>query len=149
MTSVESRPSVSIVMTAYNSAATIKAAIDAALGQNYPTFEIVVLDDGSTDETEPICRSFTDPRLRYLKRQRIGRPKALNEAILSAQGDYIAINDADDLSHPFRLQHSMTVMNAHPEVAIMGTNYWKTSQCLFSIHKIGILQKTKPYLSQP
>jgi len=115
-------------MTVYNSAATIKSALASALAQNYSKFEMVVLDDGSTDETETICRGFSDPRLRYVKRNRLGRSKALNEAISLAQGEYIAIHDADDLSHPLRLGYSISVMTSFPEIDIMGTNHWETTQ---------------------
>jgi glycosyltransferase involved in cell wall biosynthesis len=116
-------PMVSIVITAYNAERFIGACIRAALAQTYSRFEVVVVNDGSQDGTDRICRSFRDTRLRYISKGRLGRPRALNEGIHLAMGDYIAINDADDLSLPHRLQYAIDFFRDHPEVAIIGTGY--------------------------
>jgi len=86
-----------------------------------------VVDDGSSDRTEEMCRAITDPRFRYVYEGRLGRPRALNVGIDRAQGDFIAINDADDLSLPHRLEYSMTFLRAHPEVAFLGTGFAETA----------------------
>ncbi len=119
-------PMVSIVITAYNAERFIGACIRAALAQTYQNFEVLVVDDGSTDGTAQICHSVSDPRIRYLTRGRLGRPKALNAGIVEAKGEYIAINDADDLSLPHRLQYSMDFMREHPEMAYLGTGFAET-----------------------
>jgi glycosyltransferase involved in cell wall biosynthesis len=119
-------PMVSIVITAYNAERFIGACIRAALAQTYSRFEVVVVNDGSHDDTDRICRSFHDDRLRYTNKGRLGRPRALNEGISLATGDYIAINDADDLSLPHRLQYAMDFYTKYPEVAIIGTGYHET-----------------------
>jgi glycosyltransferase involved in cell wall biosynthesis len=119
-------PMVSIVITAYNAERFIGACINAALEQTYPNFEVLVVDDGSTDGTARICRSVTNPRFRYVTWGRLGRPKALNAGIAEAKGEYIAINDADDLSLPHRLHYSIHFMREHPEMAYLGTGFAET-----------------------
>jgi glycosyltransferase involved in cell wall biosynthesis len=119
-------PVASIVITAYNAERFIAASVQAALAQSYQDIEVVVLDDGSSDSTERICRSVQDPRFRYIRRSRIGRCRALNEAISAARGQYIAINDADDLSFPHRLQYSMEFARAHSDLAYLGTGFAAT-----------------------
>jgi glycosyltransferase involved in cell wall biosynthesis len=129
-TSLPGKPLVSIVITAYNAERYIGACIKAALAQTYPNFEVVIVDDGSTDGTAQICRSITDPRVRYLTWGRLGRPKALNAGIAEAKGAYIAINDADDLSLPYRLGYAMEFFMKHPDVAIIGTGFHETREFL-------------------
>ena len=120
------KPMVSLVITAYNAERFIGACIKAALAQTYPNFEVLVVDDGSTDGTAQICRSIADPRFHYVTWGRLGRPKALNAGIAEAKGEYIAINDADDLSLPHRLQYSMHFIQEHPEMAYLGTGFAET-----------------------
>lgn len=119
---------VSIVITTYNEERHIGASVSSALAQDYSNFEVVVVDDGSTDSTESVCRGISDPRLRYLKRDRMGRSAALNEAILHATGDFIAINDADDLSFPFRLSYVMGSFITGSSLLLIGTNCASTDK---------------------
>jgi glycosyltransferase involved in cell wall biosynthesis len=127
-TSLASRvmPMVSIVVTAYNAEQFIGACINAALAQTYPNFEVLVVDDGSTDGTAQICSSVADPRLRYVTWGRLGRAKALNAGIAAAKGEYIAIDDADDLCLPHRLAYSMEFLRGHPEAAYLCTRFDET-----------------------
>jgi len=126
-------PSVSVVITAYNAERFIGACVRAALTQNYANFEVLVVDDGSTDGTAQICKSTADPRLRYLSWGRLGRPRALNAAVAAARGDYIAINDADDLSFPHRLAYTIDFLCTHPGVAFVGTRFAATDVFLDSV----------------
>lgn len=121
------------MITAYNAERYIGACVRAALAQTYPDFEVVVVDDGSTDGTERLCRSIEDARVRYVNRGRIGRQRALNTGIALADADYIAINDADDLSLPHRLQYSMELFRNHEGTALAGTGYAVTDEFRESI----------------
>jgi len=89
-----------------------------------------VVDDGSVDSTDSVCKGISDRRLRYLKRNRIGRSAALNEAISQATGEFIAINDADDLSFPFRISYVMGSFAVLPSLLLVGTNCASTNQFL-------------------
>ena len=88
-------PKVTVVMTAYNARSTIAAAVESVLQQSFTDLELLVLDDGSSDETVAALAAITDPRLRVEIRAHRGRPAALNEALTLAIGEYIALNDAD------------------------------------------------------
>jgi glycosyltransferase involved in cell wall biosynthesis len=124
--STAATPAVSIVVTAYNAERYIGACVQAALAQTFRDLEVVVLDDGSTDTTAQICASITDPRVRFLSRPRIGRCRALNEAVAAARGAYIAINDADDLSLPQRVEYTLAFLHSHPQLAYVGTGFLAT-----------------------
>ncbi len=120
-------------MTAYNAERYIEASVNAALAQDYPDFELVVVNDGSTDGTERILCAFHDQRLRYFNGGRIGRTRALNAAIAESTGEYIAINDADDLSLPHRLRYTIRFFQSHRDAAIVGTGFLETTVFLSSI----------------
>jgi glycosyltransferase involved in cell wall biosynthesis len=126
-------PKVAIIITAYNAERFIGACLKAAHAQNYPNFEVVVIDDGSTDGTEPVCRSFQDASIRYLKKDRIGRQRALNAGIASTDAEFIAINDADDLSLPHRLSYTMEFFSMHENTALVGTGFWTTKAFVDSV----------------
>jgi len=97
-------PLVSVLMPAYNHAPYVRAAVESVLGQSYANFELVIIDDASTDETWSVLQSFDDVRIR-LRRHEVnqGAHTTLNEALALAQGDFIAIINSDDIYHPERL----------------------------------------------
>jgi glycosyltransferase involved in cell wall biosynthesis len=113
--------SASIVFTTFNSERFIETSLRAALDQGIDRYEVIAVDDGSTDQTLAICRKFSDPRLRIIEAGKCGRARALNVAIAAAQGEYIAINDADDRSLPDRLGIAVSFLQRHPEVVLLGT----------------------------
>ena len=94
----------SIVIPTYNRAPLISPSIESILQQTYPHFEVLVIDDGSTDNTESTVRSFTDPRVHYFKKENGERGAARNYGIAKAKGDYITFLDSDDLFYPQHLQ---------------------------------------------
>ncbi|BBA37559.1 hypothetical protein sS8_5642 [Methylocaldum marinum] len=116
-------PKVSMIMTAFNAERFIDASVRAALDQDYANFDVVLLDDGSTDATRSICEKIESARFHYVRRERMGRSKALNEAIRSSAGEYIAINDADDLSFPDRISYTLGYLRNNPDVAVAATQY--------------------------
>ena len=115
-------PLVSIVFTTHNAARFIKTSVSAALAQDYPNFEVIVADDGSTDDTDRVCRTINDPRLKFFRLGRVGRCKALNRAVAAARGEYIANNDADDISLPHRLAYTVEFLKTHDNVAYVATH---------------------------
>jgi glycosyltransferase involved in cell wall biosynthesis len=107
-------------MTAYNAASTIKVAVESVLGQSFEDFHLIVLDDGSTDETASIVSAIADPRLTFIAAEHHGRGAALNAAIAASNARYIALNDADDQSLPDRLSLQVAYLQSHPEVDVVG-----------------------------
>lgn len=101
-------PLVSVVMSVYNGETYIREAIDSILGQTFADFEFVIINDGSTDSTEKIIKSYKDNRIVLISRQNKGLVASLNEGIEKSMGKYIARQDADDTSYPERLQSLVT-----------------------------------------
>lgn len=96
---------ISILLPAYNAEKYIKKSIESVLNSSYINFELIVLNDGSTDNTENIVRTFRDNRIRLINNlQNKGIIKSLNLGIMEANGDFIARMDADDISHPRRFE---------------------------------------------
>lgn len=117
----EEDPLVSIVMAAYNEERFISEAIDSMLNQTYNNFEFIIINDGSTDNTEQIILSYPDPRIRYVKNeQNLKLIASLNKGLSLAKGKYIARMDSDDISVPERLQIQVAFMESHPGIGISG-----------------------------
>jgi len=96
-------PVVSVIIPTYNRAEMVREAIQSILDQNYTDYEIIVVDDGSTDNTRDVVTAFRDYRIRYIYQENRGRSNARNHAIRLAQGKYIAFLDSDDLFLPHTL----------------------------------------------
>lgn len=112
-------PTVSVCVPVYNAAAHLGECIDSILAQTYTDFELLIVDDGSTDDSRDVVRAYADPRIRLLENAHdyIG---SLNLLLREARGRYVARMDADDLMLPDRLQVQVDYMEAHPEVDILG-----------------------------
>jgi glycosyltransferase involved in cell wall biosynthesis len=105
---------VSIVMPVYNGQKHLREAIISILNQTFCDFELIIVNDGSTDSTELIVKSFPDARIIYLKNDiNLGLIKTLNKAISKAQGEYICRMDADDVSLPWRLEKQINHIVTH------------------------------------
>ena len=90
-------PTVSVIIATYNYGRYLAGALDSLLAQTFPDWEAVVVDDGSTDNTEEVIRPFLrDPRIRYDRAEHLGAAGARNRAIRGSQGELVAILDADD-----------------------------------------------------
>jgi len=114
-------PTVTIGMPVFNCARTLPDTIHSILLQTFTDWELLILDDGSTDETLSIARSFRDPRIRiFTRRDNQGLPARLNECIGLARGRYFARMDADDISYPQRLELQLAYLKDHPEVDLVG-----------------------------
>lgn len=115
-------PSVSVIIPTYNRARLIGEAIASVLAQTYADFELIVVDDGSTDDTEMVVREFTDSRLIYVKQENRGRSHARNRALNLARGRYIAFLDSDDLYLPDKLALQVRYLDSHPRVGMIYTS---------------------------
>lgn len=114
---------ISVVLPAYNAGAFIDAAIASILGQTYPHFELIVLNDGSTDDTLARIEAFAarDSRIRVISRKNRGLIATLNEGIGLARGDLIARMDADDIAYPERFRRQVEAFAADASLCLCGT----------------------------
>lgn len=119
---MDSAPKISVVMTAYNAATTVREAVDSILAQTFGQFEFIVIDDGSSDDTGSILDEYQrrDPRMRVYHQCNQGMIAALNWGCQLARAPYIARMDADDLSLPVRFERQLDYMEAHPEIGVLG-----------------------------
>jgi glycosyltransferase involved in cell wall biosynthesis len=113
-------PPITVVMCVYNGQRWLRAAIDSVLGQTQEQFELIVVDDGSTDGSPEIIRSCVDPRVRVIRQANQGLAAARNTGGRAARGRYVAYLDADDESEPERLRLQSAFLDARPEVAAVG-----------------------------
>lgn len=115
-------PAVSVLIIAHNRAHTIGAAVRSVLRQTFTDFELIVVDDGSTDGTVHVVQALAEPRLRLVRTAKNeGIPAARNRALGEARGDYIAWLDSDDLCHPERLAMQLEHLQKHPELSMIGS----------------------------
>jgi glycosyltransferase involved in cell wall biosynthesis len=104
------KPEVSVIIPTYNRANIISRAIRSVLAQTYENFEIIIIDDGSTDNTEEVIQSFSERRIRYLRHKvNRGRGTVRNKALTEARGEYIAFLDDDDEWLPTKLERQLQV----------------------------------------
>lgn len=115
-------PRVSVIIPVYNRAIFVGAAIESILAQTFADFELIVIDDGSTDATPDMVRSFADPRIRLVGHEcNLGIPAARNSGLAAARGRYVATLDSDDVAHPKRLERQVAFLDAHPDHALVGS----------------------------
>ncbi len=107
-------------MPAYNAAAYIAEAIQSVLLQTFRDFELLIINDGSSDNTVQVIRSFNDERIVLIQQENLGVAAALNNGLQYARANYIARFDADDICFPERLQVQYDFITAHPEYIIIG-----------------------------
>jgi glycosyltransferase involved in cell wall biosynthesis len=115
-------PLVSVVMPVYNGERFLAEAVESILGQTLTSFELIAIDDGSTDGSRRILERFRDPRVRVLENERnLGGARSANRAITEARSVYVARMDQDDVSLPHRLERQVEFLAHHPEIAVVGT----------------------------
>jgi glycosyltransferase involved in cell wall biosynthesis len=115
-------PRVTVLMSVYNGQGFLRPAIQSILSQTFTDFEFLIIDDGSTDATVEIVRSFPDRRIKlFLNGSNIGLISSLNQGLSLATGEYIARMDADDISLSTRLERQVAFMDAHPRVGVCGS----------------------------
>lgn len=113
---------VSILIPAYNAAAYLRQSVESILSQTFADFELIVVDDCSTDDTPQILDTFCDPRLRTIRNDvNRGVVATRNRAMDEARGEFVALLDADDISLPTRLARQVAFLKANPAVGLLGT----------------------------
>ena len=116
------KPQISILLPVKNGASVLAEAIDSLLRQTFPDWELLAIDDGSTDSTAELIAGYSDKRIRLIKNDRnIGVAASLNRAEAISAGEYIARMDADDIALPERLAQQYQFLESHPNVALCGT----------------------------
>lgn len=117
-------PRFSVVIPAFNAASTLSRAIDSVLEQSYPAHEVIVVDDGSGDETPDVLARYVG-RAHYVRQANAGPSAARNRGVAAASGDWIAFLDADDWYYPSRLQSHAEMIAAHPglDFLVAGFDY--------------------------
>jgi glycosyltransferase involved in cell wall biosynthesis len=140
------QPIATVVVPAYNSAGTIAETLSSILRQTFTDFEVVVVDDGSTDATARIVQNFGDPRIRLVQQCNRGLAGAHNTGIANARGRYIAFCDADDLWLPEKLELHVAHLDAKPDVGIS----FSGSQMIDAAGRpIGVNQRPRLYNITP
>lgn len=117
-------PFFSIIIPTYNRAQLITGSINSAIAQDYPNFEIIVVDDGSTDNTEEVVRAINNPKVIYHKKINEERAAARNAGARMAKGDYVTFFDSDDYLYPFHLAEAAKLVEKHhnPEMLYLPYN---------------------------
>jgi len=124
-------PKVTVLMSVYNGEKFLRESIESILGQTFTNFEFIIVDDGSTDSSNEIIRSYDDPRICLAENEKnIGLAKSLNKGIDLCRGKYIARMDADDISLSKRIEKQILFMDQNPTVGVCGSwvNYSRSGK---------------------
>lgn len=119
-----SKLKVSVVMCCYNEHRFIREAIDSVLSQTFKDFEFIIWNDGSTDDTEKIIKSYSDLRIRYFYHENTGLGEALRLACQEARGEYIARIDCDDVCMPDRFEKQVLFLDSHSDYVLCSTGVY-------------------------
>ena len=114
-------PLISVLLPVYNGKDYLVESINSILSQEYRNLEIIIINDGSTDDSQQLIENFNDTRIKCLQQKNQGLAATLNLGITLASGEYIARQDQDDLSHPNRILSQLKYMEVHPECVLLGT----------------------------
>jgi len=114
-------PAVSVVIPAYNAEGFIAETLDSVLSQTFQDYEVVVVDDGSVDDTRGVVESYDDARIRYVRQENGGASRARNRGIADSSGELVAFLDADDLWLPEKLERQVEVFRENPELGLLST----------------------------
>jgi glycosyltransferase involved in cell wall biosynthesis len=137
--STSTLPNVSVLMSVYNGEKYIARAVLSLLAQSYADFELILIDDGSTDRTSEIISQVKDDRLNFHRQDNIGLTKTLNKALKMAKGRLIARHDADDFSIYNRFSRQVDFLESNFEVGLLG------SSCFIQPEKHGIINEVYAY----
>lgn len=117
-------PFVSVVMSVYNGERYLRESVNSVLNQTWRDFELIIINDGSTDETAELLATIDDPRVLVIEnKSNQGLVRSLNLGLERARGEYVARHDADDVALPQRLERQAQFLNSHSDVSIVGSGY--------------------------
>ena len=120
----DARPRVSVVMAVHNGGLYLQEAVESILNQTFSDFEFLIVDDGSTDRSPDVIRTYADRRIRLIENaSNIGQTRSLNRGLTLARGDLIARHDADDVAEPDRFACQVEHLDANSDVALLGSQY--------------------------
>lgn len=114
-------PRVSVLLPVYNGAAFLKESLDSILSQQYRDFEVIVLNDGSSDDSSKIVNAYNDSRIRYVEHKNMGLPATLNRGLEVAMGEIVVRQDQDDISLPDRIARQVECLDLEPCVGLVGS----------------------------
>lgn len=114
---------ISVLITTYNDSYFIIDAVNSILNQKYENFELIIIDDGSTDNTGSLINSINDERIIYHKIKHVQRSRALNYGLTKCKNEWVALMDADDICHQERLEKEIEVIKKHPKFDIISCWY--------------------------
>lgn len=119
------KPLISVIVPCYNYARFLPETLECLLQQTYTNWECIVVDDGSTDNTQEVCRHYSqkDQRIRFIHQHNQGLSTARNNGIKAAKGTFIQLLDSDDTISDFKLEHQLNVFITHPETDMVYSNY--------------------------
>lgn len=141
-------PFFSIVISLYNKEKYIKSTIESVLSQTFQDFEMIIVNDGSTDDSETIVRHIHDHRIKYFTQENKGASAGRNTAISKSSGMYIALLDADDLWRPTYLETIHQLIQSHPDQHVFATAVTRetSSNAIPSVYSIKDLKNKGVYL---
>lgn len=119
------KPRVSIVLPTYNRADTLSRALESVMAQSFEDYELLVVDDGSTDATADVLSTFKDKRIHTISQENMGVGRARNRALGEARGDLIAFLDSDDAWTPHHLSLATAFFDAHPVEDLYSSEFWE------------------------
>jgi glycosyltransferase involved in cell wall biosynthesis len=116
---------ISVVLTIYNGERFLAEAVDSILAQTFSDFELIAVDDGSTDRSLAILQAYAaqDQRVRLISRPNTGQAGAINDGVYAARGEFVARMDADDVLRPDRFRRQYEFLKAHPDIGVLGAAY--------------------------
>ncbi len=117
------QPLVAVIIPVYNARPYVRAAVDSVLAQTHRALDVIVIDDGSTDGSLDALADIRDPRLRTVRQENAGKPVAMNRALAMTEAEFYVVNDADDLSHPTRIERQVACLRANPRLAGVFTGH--------------------------
>ena len=140
----EENPLVSVVSAYYNRQDKVIDSINSLLNQTYKNLEIIVIDDGSTDDTYKVLSSLEDPRLKIISQPNQGFVRAIRYAISVSNSEFIAIHGAGDISLPKRIEMQVNLLMGNPDIGVVGCLWWFFITWLVEQHATGSCSAAAP-----